>query len=181
MSCCFFAHAILQTTFIMALFQELLQCQNTLMLLASHVFASTTPCSGLPGISWLKLTLRKGPLVLLKSRAVAVMEMLLCTWTFWITPLEQNSPTDCPSSSDTLTETIGLHSCPGRDCWRLPVGDISSTVPSSGMLTDQVKLWRGIGRQDSSLGTVREVGGHDATSRQSVNKKAQNQIEFHAK
>jgi len=117
----------------------------------------------LPEISWLTLALRKGPLVFLKSWAVAVIETLVCSWTFWIIPLKQKSPTENPSVSATWSEKDWLHSWPGIDCCKLPVGDTRSSVPSRGMLRCHVKLWRGIGRQESSLGTVRTDEGHDAT------------------
>ncbi|TNN61842.1 hypothetical protein EYF80_027959 [Liparis tanakae] len=63
----------------------------------------------------------------------------------------RKSPTGSPSV--TCRETAGSHSWPGSDCRRLPVGDSSSTVPSRGTWRRQVKLWRGIGRQASSVGT----------------------------
>lgn len=125
----------------------------------------------IPGISWLKLTLRKGPLVFLKSGTLAVTEMLVWAWTFWMAPLKQKSPTDSPSLSATCRETDWLHSWSGRDWWRLPVGDAKSTVLSWGKSRSHVKLWAGIGRQESRMGTVRTVGEQDAAFWQAVIKR----------
>lgn len=124
-----------------------------------------------PGISWLKLTLRKGPLVFLKSGTLAVTEMLVWAWTFCMAPLKQNSPTDSPSLSATCRETDWLHSWSDRDWWRLPVGDAKSTVLSWGKSRCHVKLWAGIGRQESRMGTVRTVGEQDAVCWQAVIKR----------
>lgn len=123
----------------------------------------------LPVISSLTLILRKDAVILLNCCPGAVMEMLACTWIFWITPSKQKFPTKLlPSSSAKCREKGSLHSWLGRDCRKLPFGDTRSHVLVSGMLRCQVKLLRGIGRQGSIVDTESVVTGHDSVFLQSV-------------
>lgn len=127
-----------------------------------NAFSSIFLKSVSPGISSLKVTFKNGPLDLLKSLALAVTDRLVWACIFWMAPWKQNCPTAGPPLSAKCREIDWLHSWPGSDCCRLPVGDVRSRVPSLGMLRCQVKLYRGMGRQASSLGMVSRLGVHDA-------------------
>lgn len=108
----------------------------------------------LPVISSFTTAFSTGSLSTLPAMPDTVTDTLLCIWILCMAPRGQKCPT-VPSSSSIFTTMLSLHGCPGRSCLRGPMGEVSSTEPSRGGLSDQVTLLRGAGMQDGSRGTMR--------------------------
>lgn len=125
--------------------------------------------SSLPVTSELKDTLRRGAFSCLRSlspSAEAVTVMLEEIWTFWIMPLlaEQKRPRSTPSATETSADSRPSHSCtPGTDWYRLPCGELSSTLPCSGTFKTHLTWLRDGDRHESNTGMVRRVPatGHE--------------------
>lgn len=119
-------------------------------------------CLFLPVISFSKLafnTADLGALAFMLDHHVT--DTLVWMWTVCMAPLGQKVPIVAPFSSATSIVTLSSHSCPGRDCLRGPVGEISFTVPCWPGRSIHVTRLRGAGRHDGSRGTDRLTGsGH---------------------
>lgn len=123
----------------------------------SHLFISFNWISLLPDISSLIKAFSTGVRSALPPIPDTVTDTLVWIWIFCMAPWGQKCPT-VPSSSATLIMMLSLHGCPGRDCLRCPMGEVSSTVPCCGGLRVQVTLLRGAGRQVGNRGTTRRAG-----------------------
>ena len=82
-----------------------------------------------------------------------VTDTLVWMRTFCMAPLGQKNPMVGPCSSSILIRMLSLQGCPGRTCFRGPVGETNFTVVSLAGRRVQVTLLRGVGRQDGSRGT----------------------------
>lgn len=91
-----------------------------------------------------------------------VTDTFVWIWTDCMAPSGQKLPIVLPVSSATSIVTLSSHSCPGRDCLRGPVGEVSFTVPCWLGRRVHVTRLRGVGRQEGSRGTNSWTGadGH---------------------
>ena len=115
-----------------------------------------------PEIASVKVALSSGLPARRRSFDEAVTVTLERIWTLLMMPPGQKWPMDTPFFSVNKRESVPLHSCPGKDCRRVPLGDCSPTVPWDGTWRSQLKRCRGMGRQVSRPGIARTTSGHNA-------------------
>lgn len=130
-----------------------------------HLFIAFNWSCLLPDISSFNVMFSTGfknvlcPFCILSPMPDTVTDTLVWIWTVCMAPWGQKRPTVAPSSLAISIMTLSLHGCPGRDCLRSPMGEVSSTVPCLGGRMVQVTLLRGAGRQVGSCrGTDRRAG-----------------------